>query len=51
MKRQSEDPNQLRFFADNGYIMPCPYTNRCTTYKVGCAGLCYWCGHFDKEAK
>ena len=40
---------QETFLAPNGFIKPCPYREECSTYKVGCKGLCYWCGRFDKE--
>jgi hypothetical protein len=36
-------------FKENGCIAPCPYTDKCTTYGVGCQGGCYWCGRFDKQ--
>lgn len=43
-----EQPIQLSF-KENGCIAPCPYTDKCITYGVGCQGGCYWCGRFDKK--
>lgn len=37
-------------FAQNGCIKPCPYREKCNTYKIGCGGKCYWCGRFDKKS-
>lgn len=35
--------------SDNGYISPCPYTEDCNTYSIGCNGGTYWCGRYRKE--
>lgn len=49
-KDLTQDKNgQLRMFADNGCIVPCPYTSRCPTFGIGCKGECYWCKHYDNE--
>lgn len=37
---------QVRF-ADNGNIMPCPFTDDCINYPTGCRGISYWCRRFD----
>ena len=35
--------------AENGNVMPCPYKEKCMTYKFGCFGISYWCGRHGKE--
>lgn len=30
-------------FKPNGNISPCPYTEECSTYGVGCKGESWWC--------
>lgn len=30
-------------FAENGNIKPCPFTDNCMTYKIGCQGESWWC--------
>lgn len=37
--------------ADNGNIKPCPYTDKCPTYPIGCGGVSFWCGREFKEEK
>lgn len=34
-------------FADNGNVMPCPFTDGCLNHPTGCKGISYWCGRFD----
>lgn len=31
-------------FVENGCISPCPYTDCCLNFNIGCRGLCWWCG-------
>lgn len=40
---------QISCIAKNGCIMPCPYRDRCPTYKIGCQGGCYWCHRYDAD--
>ena len=35
-------------FMPNGNIAPCPYREGCSTYKVGCQGISYWCKHGEE---
>lgn len=35
--------------AENGNIMPCPHSDWCQTYKVGCFGISYWCGRYGRR--
>lgn len=32
------------FISENGNINPCPWTEKCRTYKIGCQGVSWWCG-------
>lgn len=34
--------------AENGNVMPCPHSDKCSTYKIGCYGLSYWCGKYGE---
>lgn len=39
-------------FMQNGNIAPCPFTDKCKSYKVGCQGISYWCKQeFDNKGE
>ena len=40
--------NEQLSFMPNGNIAPCPYREKCTTYKIGCQGISYWCKHGEE---
>lgn len=35
--------------AENGNVMSCPHSDKCSTYQIDCYGLSYWCGKHGKE--